>query len=598
MNTWLSHRLAPARAVRSGVVLVVDCDQLVEPALLQGDVVAIEDWWSLRRVYELDGRHRSEEIAPLIFVISGDLIASPLPWDIEQACAVVVVVKLPGPPSVRAALASLEGDEAERAIAAVAADDGDSEAALIRAVTGIPIDGARLRRADQLRLAARLAVRPNGSIALAKTARRWILEPVAASLLDDPPDSSRLQDVWQSYVSGTSDDWAVDLEQASAEMSQLFAVDLLEPVVAGRQIATWAMVGARRPSAEERARDLLADASPELPTDFAGWCDMATWWGEVRRLIAGAPSELRDQAWNVWTELDSAFLPWLQSRYGTLLSSAAQWPTAVHRIAHFLARRLREDAADRILLIVLDGLGHTQWTHLREQLPLEVIEAGSTLALVPTYTTISRQAIFAGDLPSSFPDTLWTTQREPRLWQELWLQEGFPVTAVRYQRVRGRLPVDHLELGDVPVNGVVVNAVDDLMHTSELFGDAQLLANIDVWADNGFLVDLLTRARAEGIETWITADHGNLECIGSGSVSEGIAIESTGKRLLRYPNRTLRDSSSAEGIVWDPIPGMPSTAEPLLFAGGRRAFTNNRVSISHGGLSLDEVLVPLVRVTV
>jgi hypothetical protein len=155
---------------------------------------------------------------------------------------------------------------------------------------------------------------------------------------------------------------------------------------------------------------------------------------------------------------------------------------------------------------------------------------------------------------------------------------------------------DHLGFGDAPVNGVVVNAVDDLMHTSELFGDAQLLANLDVWAENGFLVDLVARATAEGIETWITADHGNLECIGSASVSEGVAIESAGKRLLRYPNRTLRDASAAEGIVWDEIPGLPSTAEPLLFGAGRSAFTNNRISVSHGGLSFDEVVVPLARV--
>jgi hypothetical protein len=93
------------------------------------------------------------------------------------------------------------------------------------------------------------------------------------------------------------------------------------------------------------------------------------------------------------------------------------------------------------------------------------------------------------------------------------------------------------------------------MHTSELLGDAQLMANLDVWAANGFLVDLVARATAEGIETWITADHGNLECIGTGSVSEGVAIELAGKRLLRYPNLTLRDASAADGIIWDDIPG-------------------------------------------
>lgn len=597
MNTWVSQCLTPASGVRSGVVVVLDRDRLVEPALVPGEVVVIEDWWSLRCAYERYGRRRPDDLKPLAIVVRGDLASSPLPWDIERASAAVAAVKLPGPPLVRAALITLDDGEATRAIAAVAAARTDEDAALLRAVTGVGVEGPRLSRAEQLRLAARLAVRPRGSTALAELARRWVVDPVAASLIEYPPDAGGLQEAWVAYVSGASDDWAPDLERASAEITQLFAVDLLEPATAGRPVPFWANVGVRHPSAEERAQQLLADAPSEPPIDLAGWCEVATWWGAVRRLTAAAPNELRDHAWSVWSDLDAAFLPWLRSHYGTLLSSAAKWPTAVHRVAHFLARRLRDGDAERVLLVVLDGLGHAQWTHLQERLALDVIESRSTLALVPTYTTVSRQAIFAGDLPSSFPDALWTTQPEPRRWREFWVQEGFAVTGSGYHRVKGRLPQDHLGFGDARVNGVVVNAVDDLMHTSELFGDAQLLANLDVWADNGFFVDLVARATAEGIETWVTADHGNLECIGSGTISEGVAIESRGKRLLRYPNRTLRDASAAQGIAWDDIPGMPATAEPLLFAAGRSAFTNNRVSISHGGLSFDEVIVPLARVT-
>lgn len=119
------------------------------------------------------------------------------------------------------------------------------------------------------------------------------------------------------------------------------------------------------------------------------------------------------------------------------------------------------------------------------------------------------------------------------------------------------------------------------------------------WAANGFLSDLVARATKDGFETWITADHGNIECLWWIVCRRGVAIESAGKRLLRYRNRTLRDASAAEGVVWDDIPCLPPAVEPLLIASGRSAFTNNRLSVSHGGhggLSLDEVIVPLVRV--
>jgi hypothetical protein len=244
--------------------------------------------------------------------------------------------------------------------------------------------------------------------------------------------------------------------------------------------------------------------------------------------------------------------------------------------------------------VVLDGLGYTQWNFVVEQTGLEITQGSPVFALVPTYTTVSRQAIFAGQLPTSFPESLWTTSAEGTRWTQFWVTEGLPVTAVAYRRVKGRLPQDRIDFRAERVVGLVVNAVDDLMHTSELFGDAQLVANLSVWLDNGFLAELVARARSAGFEVWLTADHGNLECHPAGLLSEGAAPEAAGKRLVRYPNSTLRDASPAEGIDWDDIPGLPETF--LRFAPGRSAYTNLAVSISHGGLSLDELVVPLAKV--
>jgi hypothetical protein len=596
VNNWVASQLASIHDA-SGVVIVLDRDGLVVSSALEGQVHVTEDWWALRTVYERHGRRRDHSVPPLVLVVRGPFAADTLPWDIEHSSALTIVVKLPGPPDVRAALRELDQDDLDQAAPAIAACPGQPVAALLRSLTGIDVRGSALSITDQLRLAARLAIRVRPSPATAALARHWVNDPLAAGLLANPPDCSRLQNAWDAFVANQDVIWGNLFAQAKPEIGALFTAGLLEPTIAATAPAGWPQIGIRRASTEEQARALLDAAPVHHPADAAGWQAVAEWWGSVRRLVATGPIDLREASWSRWSELDSAFLPWLRDRYGTLLSSAAPWPSAVHRIASFLARRLREGAAERVLLIVLDGLGHAQWAHLRERLDIDVLAAGSTFALVPTYTTVSRQAIFAGDLPSSSPSTLWTTHPEARRWREHWVAEGFDVRGVAYHRVNGRLPYDLLEFGDEPVIGLVVNAVDDLMHTSELLGDAQLMASLDVWAANGFLVDIVARATAAGIETWITADHGNLECIGTGSVSEGVAIESSGKRLLRYPNRILRDASAADGIVWDDIPGMPPSAEPLLFAAGRGAFTSNKISVSHGGLSFDEVIVPLARVT-
>lgn len=595
MSRWLDRALEPARSARSGVVVVLDRDGVVNLSSLVGEVIEVNDWWGLRSTYERQGRRRTADLGPLGIVVRDQAAELAIPWDIEQGSAAVVSVRIPGPPRIRAVLAQLDDEEFDRAVDAVRASADDGAAAILRALIDLPAGRDGLSPGDQLRLAARLAIRSAPSTALMELARPWVTDPTLVGILADPMRPELLQEGWRAYVGGDQT-MASYFEPARPEVAQLFAAGILEPVVSAGPLDGWHGVGTRETSKTERLAELL-EHRPAPPEDAAGWIQAAEWWGEVRSLIASESLSVRSKAWEYWSELDDAFGPWLRAHYGTVLTSAARWPSALHRVAHFLSRRLRDNAADRILLVVLDGLGHAQWAHLKPRLELTVVEQGSSFAMLPTYTTVSRQAIFAGTLPLAFPRSLWTTHPEKRHWQKHWTDEGLDVTRVAYHRVKGRLPQDHLGLGDAQVVGVVVNAVDDLMHSSELLGDAQLLANLDVWAANGFLDDLVARATAEGFETWITADHGNVECDAAGTISEGVAIESAGKRLLRYPNQTLRDASAAEGIVWDDIPGLPPTAEPLLMAPGRSAFTNNKVSISHGGLSLDEVIVPLVRVT-
>jgi PglZ domain len=589
--------LSPIADVHRGVVIVLDPHGLVEVGELVGDVAEIRDWWGLRAAYERTGRRRRSDAGPLCLVMSGGFAEEVLPWDIERASGAVVRVRLPGPPAVRAALSDLDGEEFDRAIRAVSGA-ADPAASILGAVTGVGVSSASLSRADQMRVAMRLAVRFQPSPSLLSLARRWVVDPILAGLLDDPPDVLMLQEDWARFAQRGQSSLAPDFQRSSTELNQLFAVGLLQPVLASADAPAWASAGVRQPTNNERAEKLLAEPPlPLPPSDAAGWATVGEWWGDLRRLSATAPPDLRQRAWDMWAELDAAFLPWLRERYGTVLTSSARWPPAVHRVADFLARRLRDGYAERILLIVLDGLGHAQWAHLRDRLPLQVLDDGSTFALVPTYTTVSRQAIFAGDLPVTFPNHLWTTRAEPRRWDAFWTAQGLPVGAAVHHRVKGRLAHDRVDFGKAQVIGVVVNAIDDLMHSSEFFGDAQLLANLDVWIADGFLLDLVRRASHAGIEVWVTADHGNLECLPAGAPSAGLAIEAAGKRLLRYPNRLLRDASSATGIVWDDIPGMPTSAEPLLFSPGRLAFTNDALSISHGGLSLDEAIVPLARVS-
>jgi len=598
MRAWLARRLAGIAGAGPGYVVVMDPHAVVDPAQLPVPWVVAEDWWAVRSVYERQLRdHRS---GPAVVLLArGTATGRPLPWDIERNAALVLVVRLPGPPALHPILAGLDPDDADEALTAIDAGVAPA-AAVLRAVTGVDVmaRAGPLPIEAQLRVAARVGRRADVVESLRELLEGRVTDPALTALLEIPSRPAELQRQWEDFLDGVDVPLCRAFESpAAAELGLLVAPGLLRRVETDQPVSPWARPAVVRPGLDVQLRRLLAQPPPDLsPALPEGWIAIAEWWGEVRRLAAFAPAAA-PEAWRLWAGIDAAFEPWLRSNYGRVLSSVNPWPAAVHRVAPMLARRLRSGLAHRVLLIVLDGLGHAQWAHLRRHAGLNVHESGSTFALVPTYTTISRQAIFAADLPLAFPTTLWTTDAERKHWARFWAAQDVGVTPATYARVRGRFPRDRIELSRAPAAGVVVNAVDDFMHTAELLGDAQLLANLDAWVANGFLHDLVQRATADGVEVWLTADHGNLECVAGGATKEGVAVEAASKRLIRYPNRTLRDASSVPGIDWDPIPGMPPDASPIRFANGRLAFTNNPLSVSHGGLSLDEAIVPLVRVS-
>ena len=78
---------------------------------------------------------------------------------------------------------------------------------------------------------------------------------------------------------------------------------------------------------------------------------------------------------------------------------------------------------------------------------------------------------------------------------------------------------------------------------------------------------------------------------------EGSLVEARGERARLYDSRLFRNQVAAEfseTLLW-PGPGLPAEMNVLL-AAGIFAFVNNgeRV-VAHGGISIEEVLVPFVR---
>jgi len=149
----------------------------------------------------------------------------------------------------------------------------------------------------------------------------------------------------------------------------------------------------------------------------------------------------------------------------------------------------------------------------------------------------------------------------------------------------------------VRIVGLVVDKVDKIMHGMEL-GAAGMHNQVGQWAKQPYLNTLLDILLDKGFQVYLTSDHGNIEAEGCGRPSEGVIADLRGERVRIYSDATLRSKMKARfsaSLEWDPI-GLPNDYLPLL-APSRRAFVHEKKRlVSHGGISIEELIVPLVQI--
>jgi hypothetical protein len=258
-------------------------------------------------------------------------------------------------------------------------------------------------------------------------------------------------------------------------------------------------------------------------------------------------------------------------------------------------------------LVVVDGLSLDQWAVIRPQLPTRpwLMDEGALFAWVPTLTSVSRQSIFAADPPFYFAGSIKTTSKEDQQWSRFWEDNGLRRNEVAYvcqkdqerdedfeERVR-----EHTEQPRCRALAVVVGTVDQMLH-GVVTGTDGLHANVLHWAKRGTLATLINMLLDAGFDVSITADHGNVEGLGIGKPNVGETAEQRGERAHVFPDERTRDNVAGQypgTIVWPPI-GLPEDYLPLL-APARGAFiAAGKRTVAHGGLCLEEVVVPFVRI--
>jgi CheY-like chemotaxis protein len=328
------------------------------------------------------------------------------------------------------------------------------------------------------------------------------------------------------------------------------------------------------------------------------------------------------------SEANAQFCKYVEKNYVDWISDVEDAPTMSHQL---LAKEVFPliEPNQSLFLVVIDNLRFDQWKVIRPLLEqyFRIDYEDAYYGILPTATQYARNALFAGMMPADIE----------RMYPKMWLNENDEGSKNQYEKefLEGNLKrhgknirfsyhkVTNLAAGkklvqNIPnllnneLNAIVYNFVDMLSHARtemevirELADDEAAYRSIaKSWFEHSALFDMFKIMADKGCKVVVTTDHGSIR------VNEPVKVtgdKNTNTNLRYKVGKTLQYNEKDVFSVPDPQKaGLPRVNVSSTFIFAREdqffAYPNNynyyvgyyRDTFQHGGISMEECLIPLV----
>lgn len=286
------------------------------------------------------------------------------------------------------------------------------------------------------------------------------------------------------------------------------------------------------------------------------------------------------------------------------------------------------DKGEKVFFVVIDNFRYDQWKTIQPLLSefFTVTDDGLYSSILPTATQYARNAIFSGLMPLQIQEMF------PDLWVEEEEEEGKNLNEkdliqTQMDRFRKRYPFSYFKVNEsdfcekitrqfkslnTPLNVVVLNFIDMLSHSRtdskmmrELCNDEAAYRSLTLsWFKHSPTYEMFRRIASLGYKVVLTTDHGTVRVqnpvliVGDKNTNTNLRYK-VGKSLnCNGKNVFTIERPKAIGL---PCPNVSSS---YMFCTGDDFFgyPNNfnyyaqyyRDTFQHGGISLEEMLIPLV----
>lgn len=343
--------------------------------------------------------------------------------------------------------------------------------------------------------------------------------------------------------------------------------------------------------------------------------------------IANAGSNMDELLLTQKNEANAAFSKFVKRSYEKWLTTD-QHPLRSNELFKTAVLPLL-DNGEKVCFVVIDNLRLDQWRTISPLLGdvFNVENEQLYTTILPTATQYARNAIFSGlmpvDIERIFPD-LWVDEDSEEgknvneaplvhtILERYRRKYRFSYNKVNDKSAGERLVKNFGELAHYDLNVLVLNFVDMLSHARTESRMIRELANTDSayrsltesWFRNGYAIELFRLMARNGFKVVLTTDHGTVR------VSNAIKVigEKNTNTNLRYKlGRNLSYNPKQVYEIKHPqrygLP-TPNVSTAYIFATSRDffAYPNNynhyvqyyADTFQHGGISMEEMLVPLV----
>ena len=333
-----------------------------------------------------------------------------------------------------------------------------------------------------------------------------------------------------------------------------------------------------------------------------------------------------------FSEINDAFNIFISKNYENWIAEGSTEKLVTNIFNNHLKPKLDEN--NKICLIVIDCM---RMDHMKVLLPILSehfnIKHDYAISLLPSATPYARNAIFSGMFPievqTKFPkkwDEMMANeyshnQYENFFFRDLIDRNGFKDKSMKYFKIStimdGKNLENHFsEYKNIDILGLVVNYIDILGHAKsesnvigELLHDESAYRDaVHSWFENSWLFTIIKELENWNHQIIITSDHGSIR-VEKPIMIKGDKNTSSG---IRYKyGRNIYSPNKGGLTIDDPKKyGLPEKSKfnQYIIAKNKHFFVypNNynkyvnrlKNSFQHGGISMEEMIVPVTTLTI